>query len=291
MAERGGRPKAWGVLAVSLALMALVAALSSTAGHRATTPLASSTPRAAPEPTRRRAVAQRTASSSGGDTSVSGSRPAGMPAIGRRGVRRVPHEPRGHAGRQHTATVAGSVQAPAVHLASTPAAGSLAATGIGAQVATSVARAEGSSAPSAEGTGAGASPALVSGSGATGTTGSSSAAGSTAATANSSPGATTPTGPTGPLHRGSLSFATTSATVSVPGGSTVNATASWSGTPTLQLTITCPDGVSASRRGPSGLSLEVDDTAGGPASCDVRLSTPPGVRADVAFTLTVEPAQ
>jgi hypothetical protein len=103
-------------------------------------------------------------------------------------------------------------------------------------------------------------------------------------------GTTGTAGTTGSHHHGTIAFPATSATVSAPGGSAVNATATWSGTPTLQLTITCPDGVSASRRGTSGLSLEVNDTAGGTGSCDVQLATPPSVRADVDFTLTVEPA-
>jgi len=68
----------------------------------------------------------------------------------------------------------------------------------------------------------------------------------------------------------------------------VTAAATWTGAATLELTITCPGGVSVSRSGPSGLSVEVNDRDG-TGTCSVTLSLPPGTRASVTFTLTVEP--
>ncbi|MHB1851171.1 MAG: hypothetical protein ACYCU6_03205 [Acidimicrobiales bacterium] len=63
----------------------------------------------------------------------------------------------------------------------------------------------------------------------------------------------------------------------------------WTGTSSLELEISCAGGVSATRTGSSGLSLEVDD-ARGSGNCTVTVSLPPGVQADVSFTLIVDPA-
>ncbi len=65
--------------------------------------------------------------------------------------------------------------------------------------------------------------------------------------------------------------------------------ATWTGSATLELEIACPGGVAVARRGSSGLSLEVDDSNDS-ATCMVTLSLPPGVHADVSFTLVVGPA-
>lgn len=291
MAEHGVRPKAWGVLAVSLALMALVAALSSTTGHQPTAPLASSTARSAPTSARGTSAAQPGAGGSGPGryTGVPRSLPAREhPGAGSRGLRRPPHDHGGRPGHEHAATVTGGTRTPAAaHLASTPALGSLAVVGDAEHAASGAAGSASGGTAGAGGAG-GAGGGTASAAGAAGAAGS--ASGGAAGAAGSSPASASLAGTAGPLHHGTFSFPTTSATVSAPGGSTVNATATWTGTSTLQLAITCPDGVSASQRGPSGLSLEVDDTAGGPGRCYVRLSTPAGVRADVAFTLTVEPA-
>lgn len=87
-----------------------------------------------------------------------------------------------------------------------------------------------------------------------------------------------------------LDAAAPTATFSVPGGGIVSADAVWAGTPSLELSITCPGGISVSRTGGPGLSVEADDSRGGSAPCAVSLSLPPGVRADVSFTLTIQPA-
>ena len=64
--------------------------------------------------------------------------------------------------------------------------------------------------------------------------------------------------------------------------------ATWTGAATLELEIACPGGVSVARTGSSGLSLEVDDSIDA-ATCMVTLSLPPGVHADVSYTLVVQP--
>lgn len=69
----------------------------------------------------------------------------------------------------------------------------------------------------------------------------------------------------------------------------MTAEATWSGTTSLELAITCPGGLSVSRTGSSGLSLEMDDSHGG-GDCTVTLAEPPGVRADVSYVLVVSPA-
>lgn len=117
---------------------------------------------------------------------------------------------------------------------------------------------------------------------------SSDSAPSTGGSAGSADSATrTPTG-TYPGH-GSIEAPTTSAAFAALGGGVVSARAMWTGTPNLELEISCGGSVAATRTGSSGLSLEVDD-ARGLGSCTVTLSLPPGVQADVPFTLIVEPA-
>lgn len=80
-----------------------------------------------------------------------------------------------------------------------------------------------------------------------------------------------------------------SASFAAAGGGTVSAQAFWTGTSELELDISCPGGVSATRVGTSGLSLEVDDDHGA-GTCTVTLTVPPGVQDAVSFTLVVAPA-
>ena len=88
---------------------------------------------------------------------------------------------------------------------------------------------------------------------------------------------------------GSIVTPLTSVSFVAAGGGTVSAQATWNGAPTLQLEIACPGGISVARTGTSGLSIELDDTEGG-GTCTVTLSLPPGMRADVSYTLVVDPA-
>jgi hypothetical protein len=80
----------------------------------------------------------------------------------------------------------------------------------------------------------------------------------------------------------------TSASFAAAGGGTVSVMATWAGAATLELEIACPGGVSVTRTGSSGLSLEVDDSNGA-GTCTVTLSLPPGTHANVSYTLVIEP--
>jgi hypothetical protein len=70
--------------------------------------------------------------------------------------------------------------------------------------------------------------------------------------------------------------------LSVDGG-TLSASAQWTGTSVLSLRSDCPSG-SASRTGPSGLSLTV---APGSGTCTVTLSEPPGTESTVSYSITI----
>ena len=92
---------------------------------------------------------------------------------------------------------------------------------------------------------------------------------------------------TSPEH-GRIEAPSTSVSYAAAGGGTVSGGATWTGAATLELEIACPGGVSVARTGSSGLSLEVDDSIDA-ATCMVTLSLPPGVHADVSYTLVVQP--
>ncbi len=92
---------------------------------------------------------------------------------------------------------------------------------------------------------------------------------------------------TSPEH-GRIEAPSTSVSYAAAGGGTVSVGATWTGAATLELEIACPGGVSVARTGSSGLSLEVDDSIDA-ATCMVTLSLPPGVHADVSYTLVVQP--
>jgi hypothetical protein len=66
-------------------------------------------------------------------------------------------------------------------------------------------------------------------------------------------------------------------------GGEVSASATWSGTPTLNLQVTCA-GATNSQGGPTGLYVSVDAGAG---SCTIALSEPTGAEASVSYSLTV----
>jgi hypothetical protein len=82
---------------------------------------------------------------------------------------------------------------------------------------------------------------------------------------------------------GNLGAPYTSATYQVTTtGGEVSAQASWSGTPTLTLEVSC-GGATKSLSGGSGLYVAVD---GGAGSCAITLSEPAGVAVAVSYTLT-----
>lgn len=244
-----GRSRAWGVLAVSLALMALVAALSSTTAPRSMATASRGTDArgegAASSPTSvDRRPAEGTAPSST------------LPAAG------------GAAGARSSAAGAGSTQTPdsggsAARVDAGP--GNLGTASAGAAIDES----PGAAAPGL--------PAIPPATGAATPPGGTSAS-TVLPTAAPYPGP------------GNIEAPTVSAEYPVAGGGTVSATATWSGTPTMTLSIACPDGAAGTRSGSSGLSLTVDDSSGGSAPCQVTIALPPGADSTVSYTLAIEPA-
>ena len=78
-----------------------------------------------------------------------------------------------------------------------------------------------------------------------------------------------------------------SATYSVAASGTLTATATWTGTPDLSVTVTCPGGKSQKTGGP-GLSASVpsgSDTA--TETCTVILAETPTADATVSYTLQI----
>lgn len=67
-------------------------------------------------------------------------------------------------------------------------------------------------------------------------------------------------------------------------GGEVSASATWSGTPTLTLQVTCA-GATNSQSGPTGLYVSVDAGAG---SCTITLSEPTGTGATVSYSLAAD---
>jgi hypothetical protein len=64
----------------------------------------------------------------------------------------------------------------------------------------------------------------------------------------------------------------------------LSASATWTGTPTLELSLDCPGGESE-QAGSSGLSLSIAGPAG---DCTVTLSEPSGVEATVSYMLVLQ---
>lgn len=108
-----------------------------------------------------------------------------------------------------------------------------------------------------------------------------SAAASSGSTGSSTPAAAaTHTGTVGPAQDASFPAS---------GGGPISAEATWTGPAAMELAISCPDGVSTARTGASDLSVEVDD-ARASATCTVTLALPPGESGEAQYRLTVEPA-
>lgn len=271
MAESDARakPRAWGVLAVTLALMALVAALSSATGHSSIDPAASHDRASA-------AAAHGSRSTSTGSHRPSSDRPE----VGHGTRSATPESAKGDrstidVGHLHGDSPTDGAESPAPGgpvTVGTPL-GSLGTPG------------------EAQGLGSldGASVGVASRSAAT-------AAGSRSAP-SSSPGAAhppgTPTGaadadtPAASIETGQIG-PTGSATYEASGGGTVTADANWNSTISLELSISCPGGLDVARTGSSGLSVVVDDTHRS-GDCAVVLSAPPETGTVVAYSLTIEP--
>lgn len=246
VADPGRRSRAWGILAVSLALMALVTALSSTTSRRTLVPAASRVlPRGAATAGGRRTHPSRTKDTTAAAPHANGARGAGGSTSG-------------------TVFLTGAL---ASAITSTqPQGSSGTATGVG--TAAGVGGATGGGA-----IGSSRTPQIAE----------VAPAGGVSTPATSSPAVPSP-------GQEVLDAAAPTATFFAAGGGIVSADATWTGTSSLELSITCPGGVSVSRTGQPWLSLEADDSQGGNAPCAVSLSLPPGVRADVSFTLTIQPA-
>lgn len=284
MADPGRRSRAWGVLAVSLALMALVTALSSTTGHGASDPSAAALDRTSSGT--RATVGSQAPRTSGPARSGSGrGRPASSAHTGTgHAGRAAPHqsgavgaggrEPTGRAATttldagsaashitQMFVTSAGGTRLGPVTTDNPPTGGSSPPGGVAGAPAAPASSASGS--PSGVGTSPSTTPTAASGGGA------------------SSSGVYT--------EHGAIEPPATSATFEVAAGGTVAATATWTGAAELELGISCRGGVSTARSGRSPLSLEVEETIGS-GSCAVTLATMPGSRADVSFTLVIDSA-
>jgi hypothetical protein len=268
MADPGRRSRAWAVLAVSLALMALVTALSSTTGSRRDAPAVDTLGSAT------------LGSASVGSSQTVAGHPVAVPKSPGIHARAAEHVTRTadasrqyettgkHAGLPATSTAAASTTPlDSLFTTSTRGVPSASPAALPADsLATRSTTAPGSEAPRP------AAPASQP---------SSAGAPLTAGPAPSSAGAYP--------GSGSIVPPASSASFAAPGGGTVSAQAFWTGTPELELDISCPGGVSATRVGTSGLSLEVDDGHGA-GTCAVTLTVPTGVQGAVSFTLVVAPA-
>jgi hypothetical protein len=260
MADERRGSRALAVLAVALALMALVTALSSGGGHTNPVALHRSVEGTGPTTLPR----GRSHSSGRGNT-------AGTHAPRARGVLERSSLGSVHAVRAVKDNARALADSANADVASTANAQPPAAPGSGTRRPGSSLEPAGSASPAAE-------PDLPAGSPRPKSTAGSGGSGSTSITTPSAyPG------------RASIDPPSTSASFAAAGGGAVSARAAWTGTPSLELEISCPGGVSATRTGSSGLSLELDDAYGG-GDCTVTVSLPPGVQADVSFTLVINPA-
>jgi len=98
---------------------------------------------------------------------------------------------------------------------------------------------------------------------------------------------TTSTAPAARTDPGNLVYPDNiSASYPVPAGGGVTATATWSGSPTLSLGLTCPSGHVA-RSGPSGLSISLPVPAGAPGMCTVSISETPSLPGTVSYVLVI----
>ncbi|HVX23338.1 MAG TPA: hypothetical protein VHB02_18500 [Acidimicrobiales bacterium] len=87
---------------------------------------------------------------------------------------------------------------------------------------------------------------------------------------------------------GSLGYPTpgvVSATYTVTtSGGVVSGTGTWSGTPDLSITVTCPGGATSSQQGPSGLSVSATCPSG---SASVTIAESTGVESTVSYNLVI----
>ncbi|MDA8359250.1 MAG: hypothetical protein M0Z95_23770 [Actinomycetota bacterium] len=79
-----------------------------------------------------------------------------------------------------------------------------------------------------------------------------------------------------------------SATYQAPASNGVVASADWTGSPVLTLTISCPT-AHTSRSGPSGLSVSLPEPAGAPGTCEVSVAETPSLPSTVSYLLTIGP--
>lgn len=304
MAERPDRSRAWGVLAVTLALMALVAALSTTTSRPAVEPTAA---RAAHLPSHHDAAHRPVhATTTAAGTSVHPTsreprrphdRGRGSNAKGTR-THQFGATPASSA-TTRTARAAGSAGTAAGGLAATPAS-SAGSTGsvlsrlgdVGSPIESAAndpldasPQGEGSSsdrstsAPPATGDGTSSAPAPAA----------STSAASTSASAQAPTASDHGSAPAGSATRNGVVGPGAAASFPAAGGGPISADATWTGAATMELSVSCPDGASAGRTGAPGLSVEVDDTHGN-GTCTVTLALPPDESATVAYSLTIEPA-
>lgn len=111
------------------------------------------------------------------------------------------------------------------------------------------------------------------------------ATGTTVTTTTTTTGATTTHS-----NPGNLDYPdNTSAIYHVATDAAVTATATWSGAPTLSLSISCPDR-QAQQSGPTGLSVSVpaQTPAGGGDTCSVTIAEPTTSEATVSYSLAVQ---
>lgn len=272
-ADTDHRPRAWAVLAVALALMALVTALSTAHGRPSASALArdgrpnvtaGSRPRAQVPPSiaplGRQAAIGRAPARHAGASMI----PVDLPAGGAAGT---------------SVTVGPTTETTSLTPVTTGPPGQLASalSGTGRPEDPSVAS------TSARAASAASVPAAASTSARGPAAASAPSAASTSAAASSQPKARG-------VLRGTLGPSAPQASATVAGGGVVAAEATWVGTTALALAVTCSSGISESRTGASGLSLELDDSAGSSGTCTVTLGLLPGAHGTATYTLTVQPA-
>ncbi len=258
------RPRWWAVLAVSLALMALVAAVTSSAHHAAQS----------------RTAATRHAPRSDGRL---GPRPTATTSL--------PAAP-GSVALPTVPTTAGSEGTSASGGASTPAGtgGSGGTTTSGGNPVSGTASATGTTSGSGGQVEVGA---VVDGPGtrsATPTSTTEPAGQVTGSTAPPPASAGTSTGSTTQSDPGYLTYPDdVSAGYPISTSSAVKATATWSGAPDLSLSISCP-GRKAQQSGTSGVSVSVPaatPSVGGSGTCSVEIAEPTTTEATVSYSLTI----
>ena len=287
MADPGRRSRAWAVLAVALALMALVTALSSTAGHRRPAEPAAAFARAAAG-TRPTTLPPGSGNLRPTDRATRIAPDAQVPDGGRAGTGRWAAralEERALAPPPASAvftTTGNAVPFPSA-TANRPSSNGGSSSGSASPIAAAA-----SSASSASQAGSPSTRAATSTSPPTqaGADSAGSGAGGTGISGGSGMATATPSGAY--PGRGSIEPPSTSVSFAAAGGGTVSAQATWTGVTDLELQISCPGGVSVTRAGASSLSVEVDD-GHGTGTCTVTLSLMPGTHTGVSFTLVVDP--